>query len=221
MAHRILNYMPTEEYGIHQQGSPLSMGTLSHWVTNAIWWSGYTQPTPKGMGYAKWAAHYTQEAQLLGDSYNTVEDICIAQHMQRDNVIGAHHGPWDPEIFAHPKEWYRPIGLVVKHGNTYPWADPYNKMEGIYPVHCMKQDRRIWLSITYGDTHILSCLHDMGTVYPQPTVWNGIIREEPAMAHSDTRINAYRKGWDTLAGLSVIHRNPQLLGDPYDVVHSI
>ena len=41
------------------------------------------------------------------------------------------------------------------------------------------------------------------------------------MAHGDTKINAYRKGWNTLAGLSVIHGNPQLLGDPYDVVHSI
>ena len=41
------------------------------------------------------------------------------------------------------------------------------------------------------------------------------------MAHSDTGINAYRKGWDTLAGLSVIHGNPQLLGDPYDVAHCI
>lgn len=85
----------------------------------------------------------------------------------------------------------------------------------------MEQDRRTWLSVTYGDTHILSCPHDMGTAYPQPTVWNGIIREGPAMAHGDTGINAYRKGWDTLAGLSVIHGNPQLLGDPYDVVHSI
>ena len=164
MAHGIPNYMPTEEYMIHQQGSPLSMGMLSHWVTHAIWWSGYTQPTPKGTGYAKWAAHCTRETQLLGDSCNTVEGICIAQRMKRDNVIGAQHGPRDPEIYAHPKKRYRPIGLVVKHRNTHPWADPYNKVEDICPAHCMEKDRRIWLSVTYGDTHILSCLHDMGTI---------------------------------------------------------
>ena len=144
------------------------------------------------MGYAKWAAHCTREAQLLGDSYNTVEGICVAQRMKRDNVIGAQRGPPDPEIYAHPKEQYRPIGLVVKHRNTHLWADLYNKVEGICPAHCMEWDRRIRLSITYGDTHLLSCPHDMGTVYHQLTVWNGIIRQEPAMDHGDTGINAYR-----------------------------
>ena len=82
----------------------------------------------------------------------------------------------------------------------------------------MKWDETIWLSVIHGDNHSMAGQYDMYTVYTQPTVWNGILCQEPAMRYEDTRLSAHRSQQDTPAGLSIEHGDTQLQGDPYNMV---